>query len=143
MKSIAEKQQDIVDEFSKFTDWEGRYKRIIEIGKKLEPIAEEYKTDENKVKGCQSQVWMHAFLDDNKNVVYEIESDAMIVNGLAAILKSVFSGNTPKDIMESDTKFLEDIGLIAHLSQSRANGLGAMVRQFKNYAIAFNHLVTQ
>lgn len=137
--TIAETQQVILDEFSKFSSWEERYKRIIELGKTLKPFPEELRTDQNKVRGCQSQVWMHARLE-NGNVVYDIDSDAMIVKGLAAILHKTFSGNEPKDIIAASMDFLEKIGLTQHLSQSRANGLAAMARQFKNYALAFNAL---
>lgn len=137
MKSIAQKQQDVILEFSRLPTWEERYRHIIELGKKLPPLDNQYKIEKNKVRGCQSQVWMHAFLDDKKNVHYLIESDAMIVNGLAAILKSLFSGHAPQEVIDAPIQFLSDMGLTQHLSQSRANGLGAMVRQFKNYALAF------
>jgi len=137
--TITETQQAILDEFAKLATWEERYKRIIELGKALQPFPEEHRVDQNKVRGCQSQVWMHARFE-NGNVLYDIDSDAMIVKGLAAILHKTFSGHAPKDIIAAPMDFLEQIGLTQHLSQSRANGLGAMVRQFKNYALAFNAL---
>jgi cysteine desulfuration protein SufE len=137
--TITETQQAILDEFSKFSSWEERYKRIIELGKTLQAFPEEHRIDQNKVRGCQSQVWMHAGLENGK-VLYNIDSDAMIVKGLAAILHKTFSGHEPKDIITAPMDFLEKIGLTQHLSQSRANGLAAMVRQFKNYALAFNAL---
>lgn len=134
--SIADKQQRIVDEFARLQGWEDRYKRVIEWGKTLPPLADEFKIEKYKVKGCQSQVWLVAKLEDGK-VVYDIDSDAMIVRGLAALLKNVFSGESPQAIAESQTEFLQTIGFTTHLSQSRSNGLAAMVRQFKNYAVAF------
>lgn len=137
--TILATQQAFLDEFSKLNSWEERYKRIIELGKTLPPYPEEHRTDQNKVRGCQSQVWMHAAFDGSK-VRYDIDSDAMIVKGLAAILHKTFSGHEPKDIIAAPLDFLEKIGLTQHLSQSRANGLAAMVRQFKNYALAFNAL---
>lgn len=136
MNDIAQKQAAIVAEFAAFSDWEGRYRRIIEWGKALPPFPEVYRTDKNKVRGCQSQVWMHAELKDGV-VIYHVDSDAMIVKGLAAILLKTFSGHSPGEIAAADVKFLEDIGLTSHLSQSRANGLAAMVKQFKNYAVVF------
>jgi len=138
--SIEAKQQSIINEFSRFSDWEERYKHIIALGKLLPPLPDEYKNEKNRIKGCQSQVWLHAYLDNHK-IIYKAESDAMIVNGLAALLISVYSGQPPIDIMNSSTDFLNQIGLTSHLSQSRANGLAAMVKQFKNYAIAFNVLL--
>lgn len=134
--NIHEKQQEIIDEFSRFDSWEGRYRRIIELGKTLPPLADELKIKKYKVKGCQSQVWLVANLKDG-TVFYDIDSDAMIVKGLAAILKSVYSGHAPQEIISAPTTFLEKIGLTTHLSQSRSNGLAAMVRQFRNYALAF------
>lgn len=140
MKSIADKQQEVVAKFAKFSDWEGRYQEIIKIGKDLTPMAEEHKCEKNRVKGCQSQVWLHAELKDGL-VYYQADSDAMIVRGLAAILLSIYSGHSPQEIMQASSEFLSEIGLTSHLSQSRANGLASMVKQFKNYAIAFSLLV--
>lgn len=134
--SITERQKKIVDEFSRFQNWEDRYRRVIEWGKTLSPLADEFKIEKYKVKGCQSQVWLVARLEDGK-VFYDIDSDAMIVRGLAALLKNVFSGESPQAIAECQTDFLQTIGFTTHLSQSRSNGLAAMVRQFKNYAVAF------
>lgn len=142
MDSISEKQKKIIAEFAKYEDWEERYKRIIALGKELEELPEAYKTEENRIKGCQSQVWLHAELQ-NGQIIYRADSDATIVRGLAALLVSVFSYQTPQDIMEASTDFLKEIGLINNLSQSRANGLGSMIRQFKNYAVAFNVLQQQ
>ena len=134
---ITDKQQKLIDEFSGFSTWEARYKRIIDMGKTLPPLADEFKIEMYKVKGCQSQVWLVAKMD-NGHVIYNIDSDAMIVRGLAALLQQVYSGHTPQDILNAPTDFLEKIGLTTHLSQSRSNGLAAMVRQFRNYAVAFS-----
>lgn len=135
--SIQDKQQAIVEEFSRFDSWEDRYKHIIQKGKTLPPFPEEHRTEKNKVRGCQSQVWMHANFDGHK-IHYDIDSDAMIVKGLASILRNVFNEEEPSAIISAPLEFLEKIGLTQHLSQSRANGLAAMVKQFKNYAVAFN-----
>jgi cysteine desulfuration protein SufE len=137
MPSIQDSQDAIVTEFSELKTWEERYKRIIELGKSLPPFPEEHRTEKNKVRGCQSQVWMNAKLESGQ-IVYDIDSDAMIVKGLAAILQKTFSGHSPAEILNASVDFLEKIGLTQHLSQSRSNGLAAMVRQFKNYALVFN-----
>lgn len=139
MNAIGQKQKNIVEEFSKFPQWEDRYKYIIELGKNLPAFPEEHRLEKNKVKGCQSQVWLHAWMENGK-VYYHADSDALIVKGLASLLVQVFSGHDPKEIMAAGTDFLADIGLTSHLSQSRSNGLAAMVRQFKNYAVAFSLL---
>ena len=133
-ESILEKQNNLVAEFKTFSSWEERYKKIIEMGKALPNIEEEYKIDKYRVKGCQSQVWLVAKMN-NDTIDYKIDSDAMIVRGLAAILQTVFSGHTPKDVANASIDFLQEIGLTSHLSQSRANGLASMVKQFKNYAL--------
>lgn len=133
---ILETQNAIVEEFAKLPTWEERYRRIIELGKTVPAFPEAERTEKNKVRGCQSQVWMHATLEDG-HVRYDIDSDAMIVKGLAAILLKTFSDRTPGEIIAASTDFLEKIGLTQHLSQSRSNGLAAMTRQFKNYALVF------
>lgn len=133
---ILETQNAIVEEFALLPTWEERYRRIIELGKTVPPFPEAERTEKNKVRGCQSQVWMHAAIEDGR-VKYDIDSDAMIVKGLAAILLKTFSGRTPGEIVAAPTDFLEKIGLTQHLSQSRSNGLAAMARQFKNYALVF------
>lgn len=137
--TIVEKQENLIKEFSGFKDWEARYQRIINLGKTLSALEDKYKTEQNRVKGCQSQAWLHARLDGNK-IIYEADSDAMIVRGLIAILIHIYSDHEPQEILKSGSDFLEKIGLTTHLSQSRANGLAALVRQFKNYAIAFDVL---
>ena len=138
--TIVEKQEKLIKEFSNFKNWEARYQHIINLGKTLPPLAEKYKIEENRVKGCQSLAWLHAALSGNK-VEYEADSDAIIVRGLIAMLIYVYSGESPQDILKSNTDFLATIGLTTHLSQSRSNGLAALVKQFKNYAIAFDVLL--
>ncbi|OVE81958.1 Fe-S metabolism protein SufE [bacterium K02(2017)] len=138
--SIQEKQKQIVKSFAHFEDWTDRYKKIISMGKELNPLAEEFKTEQNRVKGCQSLTWLHAKLEGDK-IIYQADSDAVIVKGLAAILIQVFSVATPQEIIEAKTDFLQEIGLTSHLSQSRSNGMASMVKQFKHFAIAFNVLL--
>tara|TARA_R110002051_G_scaffold151584_2_gene224171 strand:+ start:2024 stop:2446 length:423 start_codon:yes stop_codon:yes gene_type:complete len=133
---IKEIQDEIVDEFSMFEDWMQRYEYMIELGKSLPMIEEQYKTDDNIIKGCQSKVWVHAELQDDK-LVFTADSDAIITKGIIAILIRVFSNQKPKDIMEADTQFIDEIGLKEHLSPTRANGLVSMIKQLKMYAIAY------
>ncbi len=134
--SIKEIQVEIVDEFSMFEDWMQRYEYMIELGKSLSMIEEQYKTDDNIIKGCQSKVWVHAELQDDK-LVFTADSDAIITKGIIAILIRVFSNQKPKDIMDADTQFIDEIGLKEHLSPTRANGLVSMIKQLKMYAIAY------
>lgn len=134
--TIKELQEEIIDEFSMFDDWIQRYEYIIELGKSLPLIDEAYKTDENLIKGCQSRVWLYAKLE-NDNVFYTADSDAILTKGIVALLLSVFSGHKPKEILETDTAFIDKIGLKEHLSPTRANGLLAMIKQLKLYALAF------
>ncbi len=129
-------EQDIVEEFSLFDNWEDKYEYIIDMGKKLPPLNEAYRTEENKIKGCQSQVWMHSELKDGK-VYYEADSDAMIVKGLVSMLVRVFSGQKPEDIVNAPVKFIDDIGMTSHLAQTRSNGLRAMLKQMKLDAMAW------
>ncbi|MEJ1221581.1 SufE family protein [Sediminicola sp. 1XM1-17] len=133
---IKEIQEQIVDEFSMFDDWMQRYEYMIELGKSLPMIEEQYKTEDNIIKGCQSKVWVHAELQDDK-LVFTADSDAIITKGIIAILIRVFSNQKPKDIMEADTQFIDEIGLKEHLSPTRANGLVSMIKQLKMYAIAY------
>ncbi|MCA8916359.1 MAG: SufE family protein [Planctomycetes bacterium] len=133
---INERQQQIIDEFSAMADWEDRYKRIIEYGRKIAPMDDQYKIDKNKVKGCQSTVWLHAQLNDGV-VQYQGDSDAMIVRGLIALLLKVYSGAAPAEIVATPPSFVDATGLAGHLSQTRANGLAAMVKQIKMYAAVF------
>jgi len=134
--TIKDIQEEIIDEFSMFEDWEERYQYMIDLGKTLPLIDEQYKTDSNIIKGCQSKVWVHAEMDKDK-IAFTADSDAIITKGIIAILIRVFSNQHPNDIIESDTNFIDEIGLKEHLSPTRANGLVSMIRQLKMYAIAY------
>ena len=134
--TIKEIQEEIVDEFSMFDDWMQRYEYIIELGKSLPLIDEQYKTDNNIIKGCQSKVWVHAE-EKEGNVVFTADSDAILTKGIIAILIRVFSDKKPNEILEADTDFIDEIGLKEHLSPTRANGLVSMIKQIKLYALAF------
>ena len=129
-------QEEIIDEFSMFDDWMQRYEYIIELGKTLPLIDEQYKTEENIIKGCQSKVWVHGEVNDG-NIVFTADSDAILTKGIIAILIRVFSNKTPQDILEANTNFIDEIGLKEHLSPTRANGLVSMIKQIKMYALAF------
>jgi cysteine desulfuration protein SufE len=129
-------EQEIVEEFSLFDNWEDKYEYIIDMGKKLPPLNEAYRIEENKIKGCQSQVWMHSELKDGK-VFYEADSDAMIVKGLVSMLVRVFSGQKPEDIVNAPVTFIDDIGMTSHLAQTRSNGLRAMLKQMKLDAVVW------
>ena len=135
-KTIPEIEAEIVDEFSLFDDWESKYEYIIDLGKKLPPLEEEYEIDENKVRGCQSTVWLVADYRDGK-VFYKAESDAVIVKGLISMLIRVLSGQTPEQIINAKLNFIEQIGMTTHLAQTRSNGLLSMVKQMKNFALAY------
>lgn len=135
--TIREIQQDIIDEFSLYDDWMDKYQIIIDMGKSLPLIADHYKTDDNLITGCQSQVWFHADLLDGK-VVLTADSDAVITKGLAALMIRVFSNQPPQEIVAADLDFMEKIGLKQHLSPTRANGLLSMIKQIKYYALAFS-----
>ena len=135
--TIQEKEKEIVDEFAVFDDWMDKYAYLIEIGTALPAMAEEYKTDENLIKGCQSRVWFHAELKE-EHLYFTADSDAIITKGIAALLIRVFSGEKPQDIAAADLQFIEEIGLTQHLSPTRSNGLLSMVKQIKMYAIAFS-----
>ncbi|MCD2258452.1 SufE family protein [Psychroserpens luteolus] len=134
--TIAEIQDEIIDEFSMFEDWEERYQYMIDLGKTLPLIDEQYKTDDHIIKGCQSKVWVHAEMINDK-VKFTADSDAIITKGIIAILIRAFSNQHPKDIIESNTDFIDKIGLKEHLSPTRANGLVSMIKQIKMYAIAY------
>ncbi|WP_396636116.1 SufE family protein [Maribacter sp. R77961] len=134
--NIKEIQDDIVDEFSMFEDWMQRYEYMIDLGKSLPLIDDEFKTDDNIIKGCQSKVWVHADLEDNK-LIFTADSDAIITKGIIAILIRAFSNQKPQDIIDADTKFIDEIGLKEHLSPTRANGLVSMIKQIKLYAVAY------
>lgn len=135
-KTIQEIEQEIVEEFSLFDSWDDKYEYIIDLGKKLPPLDSQHKKDENRVRGCQSTVWLVAEYK-NGRVYYKAESDAVIVKGLISMLIRVLSGQSPDDIVEAKLEFLSEIGMMKHLAQTRSNGLLAMVKQMKNYALAF------
>ena len=135
-KTIDEIENEIVEEFSLFDNWDDRYEYIIDLGKKLPPLKEEYKKDENKVKGCQSTVWLVAHYN-NGRIFYEADSDAVIVKGLISMLIRVLSGQSPDDIVHAKLDFINKIGMMNHLAQTRSNGLLSMVKQMKNYALAY------
>lgn len=136
MNNIKNIQEEIIDEFSLFDDWMQRYEHMIELGKSLPLIEDRYKTDDNLIKGCQSKVWVYAKMKDNK-VVFTADSDAIITKGIIAVLIRAFSNQHPKDIIDADTAFIDEIGLKEHLSPTRANGLVSMIKQLKMYAIAY------
>jgi len=133
--TIKEIQEEIIDEFSMFDDWMERYEYIIELGKSLPIINDNFKLEENLIKGCQSKVWLYSELE-NDTIKYTADSDAILTKGIVALLLRVFSEQKPKDILAAETGFIDDIGLKEHLSPTRANGLVSMVKQIKMYAIA-------
>lgn len=135
-KSINDIQDEIIDEFSMFDDWMQRYEYMIELGKSLQLIEEQYKTDEYTIKGCQSKVWVFAALKE-KAIEFTADSDAIITKGIIALLLRVFSGQQPKDIIDAELYFIDQIGLKEHLSPTRANGLVSMIKQIRLYAIAY------
>ena len=126
----------IKNDFIQFPDWESRYKHLIDLGKKLAPMNEVLKIEANKIKGCQSQVWLSAEIEDGK-IIFSADSDASIVKGIVALLVFVYSGSSPDEVLMTKPNFLEDIGLREHLSMSRANGLSSMLKQISFYAMAF------
>ena len=136
MKTINELQDEVIEEFSDFDDWMDKYQLLIDLGKEQEPLAPEYKNDQNLIDGCQSRVWLQADLVDGK-VEFQAESDALIVKGIIALLIKVVSGHTPDEILDNELYFIEAIGLKDHLSPTRSNGLLAMVKQMRMYALAF------
>jgi cysteine desulfuration protein SufE len=136
--SIAQRQTEVVEDISSARNWQDRYKRIIAMGRELPDLPEEHRTDANKVKGCQSQVWLHAALDDEGRVQLQGDSDAAIVKGLVAIVLRVFSGATPAEIVAAPITFLDELGLSDNLSQTRANGLAAMLKQIKLYGVVYS-----
>ena len=136
MSNIDNRVDELVEKFANFSSWEDKYKAIISFGKTLDELPEEYRLETNKVKGCQSQVWLHAEVRDGK-VIFMADSDASIVKGIIALLLTVYSDATPDEILATKPEFLETIGLRQHLSMSRANGLSSMVKQISVYALAF------
>lgn len=134
--TINETQEEIIAEFSDFDDWMDRYQLLIDLGNEQQPLNERYKTDQNLIEGCQSRVWLQAD-DVDGRLVFQAESDALIVKGIVALLIRVLSGHTPDEILEADLYFIDRIGLREHLSPTRSNGLLAMVKQMRMYALAF------
>ena len=137
MESINDIQEELFDEFSGFDDWMDRYSYIIELGNAVEPLDAKYKVPENIIEGCQSRVWLNAEQQPDGTITFSADSDAIIVKGIIALLIRVLSGHTPDEILESDLHFIEAIGLREHLSPTRSNGLLAMVKQMRMYALAF------
>ncbi|MBI9060768.1 MAG: SufE family protein [Marinilabiliaceae bacterium] len=134
--TINEIQDEIVEEFSSFDDWMDKYSYLIEIGNDLEPFKDDWRLDQNLIEGCQSKVWFHAEMKDGK-IIYAADSDAIIVKGIVGLLLRAMSGQTPDDILNNDLHFVEKIGLKEHLSPTRSNGLVAMIKQMRLYALAF------
>ena len=142
MADIQEIQQNIIKEFAALVDWTERYKYIIKIGRDLEPLDEEYKIEDNLVRGCQSQVWLHTRLKDGK-VIFEADSDAAITKGLVALMVRFYSGQDPDTIISTKPEFIQKIGMEEHLSPTRSNGLASMVKQMKIYAMAYKTKMQQ
>ena len=135
--SINEIQDEIIEEFSGFDDWMDKYQLLIDLGNEQDPLEEKYKTEQNLIDGCQSRVWLVADYTDEM-VHFRAESDALIVKGIVALLIRVLSDHTPQEILDADLYFIEEIGLKEHLSPTRSNGLVAMVKQMRVYALAFS-----
>ena len=135
-RTIEEIEKEIAEEFSLFDSWDDKYEYIIDLGKKLPALEDHHKTDENRVRGCQSTVWLVADYRDGK-IFYKAESDAVIVKGLISMLIRVLSGQSPDDIIQAKLNFIQQIGMTTHLAQTRSNGLLAMVKQMKNFALAY------
>ncbi len=134
--TINETQDEIIEEFSALDDWMDKYQLLIDLGSEQEPLDEQYKTEQNLIDGCQSRVWLQADYEDGI-IRFTAESDALIVKGIVSLLIRVFSGHTPQEILNADLYFIEQIGLKEHLSPTRSNGLLAMVKQIRMYALAF------
>lgn len=132
--NIAEKEKEILEDFDLFDEWADKYQYIIEIGQKLKPLEDKYKLDENKIKGCQSSVWLHAF-GENGKVFFEADSDSVFVKGEIALLMRVLSGQKADEIVNAELKFIDVLGLRQHIAVSRANGLASMIKQMKLFAL--------
>lgn len=137
MKTIEEAQKDITEQFADLDDWMDRYALIIDMGNEHPAISEDLKTPDRLIEGCQSRVWLDARCDDNKHLTFTADSDAIIVKGIISMLVDVLSGHTPDEILDADLHFIHDIGLDEHLSPTRSNGLLAMLKQMKAYALAY------
>ena len=136
MATINEIQDEIIEEFTGFDDWMDKYQLLIDLGNEQEPLDEKYKIESNLIDGCQSRVWLQADYDGG-NIIFTAESDALIVKGIVSLLIRVLSGHTPQEILDADLYFIDQIGLKEHLSPTRSNGLLAMVKQMRMYALAF------
>ena len=137
--TIKEREEEITEDFSLFDSWEDKYEYIIDLGKKLEPLEEKFKVPENIIKGCQSTVWLTSEFKDGK-IFYKADSDAVIVKGLISMLIKVLSDNNPDEILNAKLEFINDIGMMTHLAQTRSNGLLSMIKQIKNYALAYKSI---
>lgn len=135
--TIEEIQQEVIEEFADYEDWMDKYQLLIDLGSDQEPLPQEYKIESNLIDGCQSRVWLQADLTDEGKIHFQAESDALIVKGIVTLLIRVLDNQTPDDILNADLHFIEDIGLKEHLSPTRSNGLLAMMKQMKLYAMAF------
>ena len=140
--SVREEQDKIVEKFAELDEWDDKYSYLIKMGKDLGELDAEIKIEKNKISGCQSQVWMHAKLENDKMIIYG-DSDAMIVKGLVALLIKVYSNQNPEDILSSPPQFLSEIGIDKHLSPTRKNGLGSMLKQIQLFALAFRALASK
>ena len=138
--TINEIQDEIIEEFSGFDDWMDKYQLLIDLGNEQEPLEEKYKTEQNLIDGCQSRVWLVAEVNQGDMIHFSAESDALIVKGIVALLIRVLSDHTPQEILDADLYFIEEIGLKEHLSPTRSNGLVAMVKQMRMYALAFSKI---
>ena len=134
--TINEAQDELIEDFELFDDWESKYEYIIDLGKQFPPLEEQYKTEDNIIKGCQSRVWLNAYMDGDL-LKFEADSDAIIVRGLVSMLVKVLSGHTPEEIASADLYFMEKVGLHQHLAQTRSNGLASMLKQMRAYGIAY------
>jgi cysteine desulfuration protein SufE len=137
MATINETQDELIEEFGLFDDWADKYEYLIDLGKKLAPMNAAFKTEENVIKGCQSKVWLHAEKQGDQ-VLFFADSEAIIVKGMISMLIRVLSNHSAAEIMQADLYFIDQIGMSQHLAQTRSNGLVAMVKQMKNYAVAFH-----
>ena len=135
--TIQELQQEIIEEFQDIDDWMDKYQLLIDLGSSQEPLDDKYKTPQNLIDGCQSRVWLQADHREDGNIYFQAESDALIVKGIVALLIRVLNGHTPQEILDADMGFLDEIGMKEHLSPTRSNGLLAMVKQIKAYALAY------
>lgn len=142
MSDIQKIQENIIKEFAALGDWTERYKYIIKLGRDLEPLDEEYKIEDNLVRGCQSQVWLHTRLEDGK-IIFEADSDAAITKGLVALMVRFYSNQNPDTIISTNPDFIQKIGMEEHLSPTRSNGLASMVKQMKIYAMAYKTKLKQ